>query len=189
MFMGLPALFCWPATGAHSAARTYGWQSAEVFTAVANAVLLIGVAVFHPLRGIRAPGPRAGDTRAWPMTGSWRWRVLIANGAVVCSCGHRSESSLAVKGAYMEVVGRRGGQHRRADRAGVGQVAYPFGPTQTSWSRCFVRTVGAPAGCRAGSRSPRSPIPSPSPQHINTTNCTWHWPPSTGPPRSTILHV
>ena len=42
-FMGLCAVIL-AQRGSTSPARTYGWHRAEVFTAVANAVLLIGVA-------------------------------------------------------------------------------------------------------------------------------------------------
>ena len=45
MFMGLTAVLL-ASRGPASASRTYGWHRAEVFTAVANAVLLIGVAGF-----------------------------------------------------------------------------------------------------------------------------------------------
>jgi cobalt-zinc-cadmium efflux system protein len=45
LFMGLTAVLM-ARRGSKSAARTYGWHRAEVFTAVANAVLLLGVAVF-----------------------------------------------------------------------------------------------------------------------------------------------
>src|SRR5918912_1706283 len=45
MFMGLTAVLL-ARRGSSSPARTYGWHRAEVFTAVANAVLLLGVAVF-----------------------------------------------------------------------------------------------------------------------------------------------
>lgn len=45
MFMGLTAVLL-AKHGPVSAARTYGWHRAEVFTAVANAVLLLGVAGF-----------------------------------------------------------------------------------------------------------------------------------------------
>ena len=45
MFMGLTAVLL-AKHGPASASRTYGWHRAEVFTAVANAVLLLGVAVF-----------------------------------------------------------------------------------------------------------------------------------------------
>src|SRR3981189_3898618 len=45
MFMGLTAVLL-ARHGPASATRTYGWHRAEVFTAVANAVLLLGVAAF-----------------------------------------------------------------------------------------------------------------------------------------------
>ena len=45
MFMGLTAVLL-ARHGSASPARTYGWHRAEVFTAVANAVLLLGVAVY-----------------------------------------------------------------------------------------------------------------------------------------------
>ena len=45
VFMGLAALTL-ARRGSASPARTYGWHRAEVFTAVANAVLLIAVALF-----------------------------------------------------------------------------------------------------------------------------------------------
>src|SRR5271155_3023325 len=44
-FMGLCAVIL-AQRGSTSPARTYGWHRAEVFTAVANAVLLVGVALF-----------------------------------------------------------------------------------------------------------------------------------------------
>src|ERR1700745_837840 len=45
VFMGLTAVIL-ARRGSSSPAQTYGWHRAEVFTAVANAALLIGVAVF-----------------------------------------------------------------------------------------------------------------------------------------------
>ena len=45
VFMGLAAVML-ARRGSSSPARTYGWHRAEVFTAVANAALLIGVALF-----------------------------------------------------------------------------------------------------------------------------------------------
>src|ERR1700709_1084540 len=45
MFMGFTAVLL-ARRGSASPARTYGWHRAEVFTAVANAVLLLGVSVF-----------------------------------------------------------------------------------------------------------------------------------------------
>src|ERR1700742_3821711 len=45
VFMGLGAVTL-AQRGSTSPSRTYGWHRAEVFTAVANAVLLVGVATF-----------------------------------------------------------------------------------------------------------------------------------------------
>src|ERR1700733_110378 len=45
LFMGLTAVIL-ARRGSASPARTYGWHRAEVFTAVGNAVLLLGVSVF-----------------------------------------------------------------------------------------------------------------------------------------------
>jgi cobalt-zinc-cadmium efflux system protein len=101
MFMGLSAVLL-ARHGPVSAARTYGWHRAEVFTAVANAVLLIGVAVFILYEAFQ----RLGDAPEIPGVPMIVVAVagLIANGAVVLLLRSQSESSLAVKGAYMEVV-------------------------------------------------------------------------------------
>jgi cobalt-zinc-cadmium efflux system protein len=101
MFMGLSALLL-ARHGPVSAARTYGWHRAEVFTAVANAVLLIGVACFILYEAFQ----RLGDAPEIPGVPMIVVAVagLIANAAVVLLLRSQSESSLAVKGAYMEVV-------------------------------------------------------------------------------------
>ena len=101
MFMGLSALLL-ARHGPVSAARTYGWHRAEVFTAVANAVLLIGVAGFILYEAFE----RLGDAPEIPGVPMIVVAVagLIANAAVVLLLRSQSESSLAVKGAYMEVV-------------------------------------------------------------------------------------
>ena len=101
MFMGLSAVLL-ARHGPASAARTYGWHRAEVFTAVANAVLLIGVAGFILYEAFQ----RLGDAPEIPGVPMIVVAVagLIANGAVVLLLRSQSESSLAVKGAYMEVV-------------------------------------------------------------------------------------
>jgi cobalt-zinc-cadmium efflux system protein len=101
MFMGLTALLL-ARRGSKSAARTYGWHRAEVFTAVANAVLLLGVAAFIVYEAIERLGQKP-DIPGWPM-------ILVAllglgaNIAVVGLLRSQAEGSLAVKGAYMEVV-------------------------------------------------------------------------------------
>jgi cobalt-zinc-cadmium efflux system protein len=101
MFMGLSAVLL-ARHGPVSAARTYGWHRAEVFTAVANAALLIGVACFILYEAFERLG-HAPEIPGVPMI-VVAMAGLIANGAVVLLLRSQSESSLAVKGAYMEVV-------------------------------------------------------------------------------------
>lgn len=101
LFMGLTAVML-ARRGSKSAARTYGWHRAEVFTAVANAVLLLGVAAFILYEAFERLG-QAPDIPGWPMIGV-AVAGLIANIVVVLLLRSHSESSLAVKGAYMEVM-------------------------------------------------------------------------------------
>ena len=100
-FMGLCAVIL-AQRGSTSPARTYGWHRAEVFTAVANAVLLIGVAALILREAIGRIG-QAPDVPGIPMvvvalTG------LATNAAVALLLRSQSTQSLAVKGAYMEVI-------------------------------------------------------------------------------------
>ena len=101
LFMGLTAVLL-ARRGSKSAARTYGWHRAEVFTAVANAVLLLGVAGFIAYEAIeRLSEPPS--IPGWPMI-VVALLALIANVAVVLLLRSQAEDSLAVKGAYMEVM-------------------------------------------------------------------------------------
>jgi len=101
MFMGLTAVLL-ARHGPASAARTYGWHRAEVFTAVANAVLLLGVAGFILYEALERLG-NAPDVPGVPMI-VVALLGLLANLVVVLLLRSQSEHSLAVKGAYMEVV-------------------------------------------------------------------------------------
>lgn len=101
MFMGLTAVLL-ARRGSKSAARTYGWHRAEVFTAVANAVLLLGVAAFILYEAIERLG-KPPEVPGWPMI-VVALLALLANIVVVLLLRSHSESSLAVKGAYMEVM-------------------------------------------------------------------------------------
>jgi cobalt-zinc-cadmium efflux system protein len=101
MFMGLTAVLL-ARKGSASPARTYGWHRAEVFTAVANAVLLLGVAVFILYEALERLGD-APDVPGVPMI-AVALAGLLANGVVVLLLRSHAEGSLAVKGAYMEVV-------------------------------------------------------------------------------------
>jgi cobalt-zinc-cadmium efflux system protein len=99
--MGLTAVLL-ARHGPASAARTYGWHRAEVFTAVANAVLLLGVAAFILYEAIERLS-NAPEIPGVPMI-VVALAGLVANLAVVLLLRSQSEESLAVKGAYMEVV-------------------------------------------------------------------------------------
>ncbi|BBY49817.1 cation transporter [Mycolicibacterium arabiense] len=101
MFMGLTAVLL-AKHGPASASRTYGWHRAEVFTAVANAVLLLGVAVFILYEAFERLGD-APDVPGVPMI-VVASLGLLANFVVMLLLRSSSEDSLAVKGAYMEVV-------------------------------------------------------------------------------------
>ena len=101
MFMGLTAVLL-ARRGSASPARTYGWHRAEVFTAVANAALLLGVAGFILFEAFE----RLGDAPHVPGVPMIVVALagLAANAVVVLLLRSDSERSLAVKGAYMEVV-------------------------------------------------------------------------------------
>lgn len=101
LFMGLTAVLL-ARRGSKSPGRTYGWHRAEVFTAVANAVLLLGVAAFILYEAFRRLG-EPPEIPGWPMV-LVALLALIANLIVVLLLRSQSEHSLAVKGAYMEVV-------------------------------------------------------------------------------------
>ncbi|MCV7432239.1 cation diffusion facilitator family transporter [Mycolicibacterium bacteremicum] len=101
MFMGLTAVLL-ARRGSTSPARTYGWHRAEVFTAVANAALLLGVAGFILYEAIERLGA-APDVPGVPLI-VVALAGLLANAVVVLLLRSDSEHSLAVKGAYMEVV-------------------------------------------------------------------------------------
>ena len=101
LFMGLTAVLL-ARRGSTSPARTYGWHRAEVFTAVANAALLLGVAAFIFYEAIKRLG-QAPEIPGGPMI-AVAAAGLAANVVVILLLRSQSESSLAVKGAYMEVL-------------------------------------------------------------------------------------
>ncbi len=105
--MGLAALML-ARRGSSSPRRTYGWHRAEVFTAVANAVLLIGIAAFNLDEAVR----RLDNAPAIPGVPMIAVALgdLATNTVAALLLRVHSTSSLAVKGAYMEVVAE---PHRR----------------------------------------------------------------------------
>jgi cobalt-zinc-cadmium efflux system protein len=101
VFMGLGAVTL-ARRGSSSPARTYGWHRAEVFTAVANAALLIGVALFilyEAFERLKEPPSVPGVPMIVVALAG-----LAANLVVALLLRPHSSQSLAVKGAYMEVV-------------------------------------------------------------------------------------
>lgn len=101
LFMGVTAVVL-TRRGSTSPSRTYGWHRAEVFTAVANAVLLIGVATFIATEAIRRIGT-APDVPGMPLIVVALAGVAV-NAVVIGLLRSHSEHSLAVRGAYLEVV-------------------------------------------------------------------------------------
>jgi cobalt-zinc-cadmium efflux system protein len=101
VFMGLAAVTL-ARRGSSSPARTYGWHRAEVFTAVANAGLLLGVSLFILWEAIQ----RLKETPSIPGVPMIVVALagLLANLVVALLLRSHSSQSLAVKGAYMEVV-------------------------------------------------------------------------------------
>jgi cobalt-zinc-cadmium efflux system protein len=101
VFMGLAAVVL-ARRGSSSPDRTYGWHRAEVFTAVANAALLVGVALFILYEAVerlkQAPSIPGVPMIVVALAG------LAANFVVAFLLRSHSTDSLAVKGAYMEVV-------------------------------------------------------------------------------------
>jgi hypothetical protein len=83
VFMGLGAVVL-AKRGSTSPSRTYGWHRAEVFTAVANAVLLVGVAAFILYESSGCSRRRASPASRWWWSRSpawWRtsrWRCCCA---------------------------------------------------------------------------------------------------------------
>lgn len=101
LFMGVAAVVL-ARRGSSSPARTYGWHRAEVFTAVANAVLLIGVAAFILSEAIDRIGA-APKVSGVPMI-AVAVAGLAVNMVVALLLRSHSAHSLAVRGAYLEVL-------------------------------------------------------------------------------------
>src|ERR1700728_255437 len=101
VFMGLAAVML-AKRGSTSPDRTFGWHRAEVFTAVANAVLLVGVALFILYEAIERLG-KGASVPGVPMI-VVALAGLAANFVVALLLRSQCEGSPAVKGGSMEVV-------------------------------------------------------------------------------------
>ncbi|MGC4934697.1 cation diffusion facilitator family transporter [Gordonia sp. DT30] len=101
LVMGLIALLL-ARHGKATDTRTFGWHRAEVFTAVANAVLLIGVACFVGYEAIERIG---SDPHVPGLTLIVVALVgLAVNMMVMLLLRADSKGSIAVRGAYLEVL-------------------------------------------------------------------------------------
>ncbi|WOC11865.1 cation diffusion facilitator family transporter [Gordonia sp. MP11Mi] len=99
--MGLSALLL-ARHGRITDGRSFGWYRAEVFTAVVNAVLLIGVGAFVLVEAIRRIGA-SPDVPGGPMI-IVATLGLVANLVVMLLLRADAEGSIAVRGAYLEVL-------------------------------------------------------------------------------------
>ncbi len=120
--MGMAAIML-ARRGSAAPARTYGWHRAEVFTAVANAALLTGVSVFIGYEAVKRLN-HAPDVPGVPMV-LVAVAGLAANAVVALLLRSHSAQSLAVRGAYLEVI---------ADTVGtVGVLAAGLVTVTTRW--------------------------------------------------------
>ncbi|AEF38962.1 cation diffusion facilitator family transporter [Hoyosella subflava] len=101
LLMGLAALTL-AHRGSSKPERTFGWHRAEVLTAIANAVLLIGIAVYIFIEAIGRIGA-APDVPGVPLI-LVALAGLAANVVVLYLLRSGSKESIAMKGAYMEVL-------------------------------------------------------------------------------------
>ena len=101
LLMGLVALLL-ARHGRTTDKRSFGWHRAEVFTAVANAALLIGVAVFVLYEAIERIGtdPQVPGLVLVVVAAVG----LLVNLAVMLLLRADAKESIAVRGAYLEVL-------------------------------------------------------------------------------------
>jgi cobalt-zinc-cadmium efflux system protein len=101
--IGLSLAAMWIAGRPATDGRTFGYYRAEIFAAIANAVLLVGVAAFIVVSAIGRlddpPEVQGGLMLALGIIG------LVANGAAALVLRRSQAGSLNVRGAYFEVLG------------------------------------------------------------------------------------
>ncbi|AVL99493.1 cation transporter [Gordonia iterans] len=100
--MGLSALLL-ARHGRVTDARSFGWFRAEVFTAVLNAALLIGVGVFVLYEAIKRLGGEAPEIPGLTMVIVAAVGLLV-NLVVMLMLRADAKGSIAVRGAYLEVL-------------------------------------------------------------------------------------
>ena len=83
--------------------RTFGLHRAEILSALVNAVVLLAVCAYLAYAGVRRlvhpPEVETGPMLVFALVG------LVANGASLLLLVRRRESSLNMRGAYLEVLG------------------------------------------------------------------------------------
>ena len=84
-----------------SARRTFGWQRLEILAAAINAVLLLGVAGFVLVEGVRRLGDPP-DIEPVPML-AVAVVGLVGNGVAMALLHRGQRESMNVRGAYLEV--------------------------------------------------------------------------------------
>lgn len=86
-----------------STRRTFGWHRAEILAALANALVLLVLCAYLLVEGVRRlvdpPELEAGPMVAFAVVG------LLANAVSLSLLSGRRESSLNMRGAYLEVLG------------------------------------------------------------------------------------
>jgi cobalt-zinc-cadmium efflux system protein len=101
--IGLSLLAIWFAARAPSGGRTFGYLRLEILAAVANAVLLLGVATFILVEAVRRlsdpPAVASGLMLAVALVG------LAANAGSLLLLRDAQRDSLTLRGAYLEVMG------------------------------------------------------------------------------------
>jgi cobalt-zinc-cadmium efflux system protein len=101
--VGLALAAIWIANRPASDERTFGFYRAEILGAVVNAVLLFGVAayiLFEAWQRVMAPPPVAGGVMLVVAVAG-----AVANAVSVWLLRRAQGESLAVRGAYLEVLG------------------------------------------------------------------------------------
>jgi cation diffusion facilitator family transporter len=82
--------------------RTFGWQRLEILAAAVNALLLLGVAGFVLVEGVRRLGD-APEVEAAPML-AVAVVGLVTNGAAMALLHRGQGESMNIRGAYLEVL-------------------------------------------------------------------------------------
>jgi cobalt-zinc-cadmium efflux system protein len=86
-----------------STRRTFGWHRAEILAALANSLVLLAVCAYLLVEGVRRlvdpPDVEAGPMVVFAIVG------LLANALSLSLLSGRRDSSLNMRGAYLEVLG------------------------------------------------------------------------------------